>query len=84
MLTPLLRHAQFLPAAVLPAVETIPWWLQLFVSVNPITHLVTAIRGLMHGTATSGQIGTVLLISVLFVAIFGPVTMYLFRNKNNR
>jgi ABC-2 type transport system permease protein len=64
--------------------ETMPWWLQLFVNVNPITHLVTAIRGLMHGTATSGQISTVILISALFVAIFGPVTMYLFRNKNGR
>ena len=32
---------------------TMPGWVQAFVNANPITHLATAARGLMHGTATS-------------------------------
>ncbi|MPZ71692.1 MAG: ABC transporter permease [Nitriliruptorales bacterium] len=60
--------------------ETMPGWLQVAVRLNPITHLVTAIRGLMHGTATSSQIGIILLMSAVFVAVFGPLTMRRFRN----
>lgn len=55
--------------------ETMPGWLQAFVAVNPITHLATATRGLMHGEATAGQIGIVLAVSAGLVAIFGPLTM---------
>lgn len=61
--------------------ETMPEWLQVFVDVNPFSHLVTAMRGLMHGTATTGEIGIVLLMSVGLLVVFGPITMYLFRNK---
>jgi hypothetical protein len=43
--------------------RTMPPWLENVVGVNPITHLATAVRGLMHGTATAGQIGWVLLTS---------------------
>lgn len=59
--------------------ETMPGWLQAFVQVNPISHLVTATRGLMHGDATSGQIGIVLALSAGLVAVFGPLTMRRFR-----
>ncbi len=61
--------------------QTMPSWLEAIVGANPITHLVTAVRGLMHGTATSGQIGWVLLISGALIAVFAPLTMYLYRNK---
>ena len=63
---------------------TMPEWLQVVVNINPVTHAVTAVRGLVHGTATSGQIGTALLGSVILIAIFAPITMYLYRNKNTR
>ncbi len=43
--------------------KTMPGWLETVVGVNPITHLVTAVRGLMHGSVTTGQIGWVLLTS---------------------
>jgi ABC-2 type transport system permease protein len=59
--------------------QTMPGWLQAFVGVNPITHLVTAVRGLMHGTVTAGEVGTVLAMSAGFVAVFGPLTMRRFR-----
>ena len=59
-----------------------PPWLEVMVGANPITHLATAVRRLMHGTATIGQIGWVLLTSGVLVAVFAPLTMYLYRNKN--
>lgn len=59
--------------------ETVPGWLQAFVRVNPISHLVTATRGLMHGEVTAGQVGVVLAMSAGLVAIFGPLTMRRFR-----
>ena len=61
--------------------RTMPSWLEAIVDSNPITHLATAVRGLMHGTATAGQIGWVLLTSGILVAVFGPLTMYLYSNK---
>jgi ABC-2 type transport system permease protein len=55
--------------------HTMPAWLRAFIDVNPISHLVTATRGLMAGTATAGQIGWVLLASALLTAVFAPLTM---------
>jgi ABC-2 type transport system permease protein len=62
---------------------TMPGWLQAFVQVNPITHVVTGVRNLMHGTATAEQVIIVLLISAGLVAVMGPLTMYIYRTKNN-
>lgn len=61
--------------------STLPTWLQGFVDINPISILATAVRGLMHGTATGEQIVWVLVVSLIFVVIFAPLTMYLYRNK---
>ena len=63
------------------APATMPPWLHSFVDVNPISHLVTAERGLMNGTATAAQIIWVLAASVLLTAVFAPLTMRLYRNK---
>ncbi len=62
--------------------QTMPSWLQVLVGINPISHAVTAVRGLMHGTVTSGQIGSALLACAVLIVIFAPLTMYLYRNKN--
>jgi ABC-2 type transport system permease protein len=61
---------------------TMPSMLQKFVSVNPITLVVTAVRGLMHGTVTSGQMTEALLGCVVIIVIFAPISMYLYNNKN--
>jgi len=55
--------------------STMPGWVQAFVRVNPISHLATAARGLMHGTNVTGDIAWVLLWSAVLVAIFAPLTM---------
>jgi ABC-2 type transport system permease protein len=60
---------------------TMPGWLQAFIDVNPISHLVTATRGLMAGTATAGQVGWVLAAAALLTAIFAPLTMRLYRDR---
>ena len=61
--------------------KTMPSWLQTVVGFNPITHLVTAVRGLMSGTVMMGQIGWLLLSCAILIAVFAPLTMYLYRNR---
>ena len=60
---------------------TMPSWLQSFVDVNPMSILTTATRGLMAGEANMADIGLVFLSSILLVAVFGPLTMYLYNRK---
>ncbi len=60
---------------------TTPGWLEGFIDANPVSHLVTAVRGLMHGTATAGQVGWVVVASAVLITVFAPLTMHLFRNK---
>ena len=62
-------------------VSTMPGWVQAFVKVNPITHLATAARGLMHGTVEAGDIGWVLLWSAALVAVFAPLAMRLYNTE---
>ncbi len=61
--------------------KTMPGWLQAFIDVNPVSHLVTAERGLMAGTATAGQVGWVLAAAALLTAVFAPLTSRLYRSK---
>ena len=60
---------------------TMPGWLQAFIEVNPISHLVTAARGLMAGTATAGQVGWVLAAAAALTVVFAPLTTHLYRNQ---
>jgi ABC-2 type transport system permease protein len=61
--------------------RTLPPWLETFVEVNPVSHLVTASRGLMNGTATTGEVGLVLASAVVLTAVFAPLTTHLYRSK---
>ncbi|GAB3065327.1 hypothetical protein GCM10027053_30490 [Intrasporangium mesophilum] len=61
--------------------KTIPGWTQAVVEVNPITHLATVVRRADGRLGTRREIGWVLVSSVLLVAVFGPITMVLYRNK---
>ncbi|MET8148194.1 ABC transporter permease [Actinoplanes sp. NPDC049668] len=60
---------------------TMPGWLQAFVKVNPITHLVAAVRSMMAGRWDLGEIVWVLAASAVFILIFGPLTMRLYNRK---
>jgi ABC-2 type transport system permease protein len=61
--------------------QTMPGWLQAFVHVNPVSHLVAAERGLMSGHPAAGQIVWVLLASALMVAVFAPATVRLYARR---
>ena len=63
------------------APTTLPGWLEWFVDVNPISHLVTAVRGLMAGDASAGDVGLVLAEAAVITAIFAPLTVRLYRGK---
>lgn len=64
----------FLSNAFVP-VDTMPNWLQWFVKINPVSHLITAVRNLTN----SGTVGSDLVISLIgaaiIVAIFAPLTV---------
>ena len=51
------------------------------VSYNPITHPVSAIRGLMSGTMPAWHISWLLVGCAMLVAVFAPITVRLYRNK---
>jgi ABC-2 type transport system permease protein len=61
--------------------STLPGWLEAFVDVNPISHLVTATRGLMGGDAAGGDIALVLGEAAVLTAVFAPLTVRLYRGK---
>jgi ABC-2 type transport system permease protein len=63
------------------ASSTMPSWIRAIVDVNPISHLSTAVRGLLHGTVTAGQLGLVGLSTGLLLAIFAPLTMFLYNKQ---
>ena len=61
--------------------ETLPAALEAFVDANPISHLVTASRGLMGGAADGGEIAFVLATALVLTAIFAPLTTRLYRTR---
>jgi ABC-2 type transport system permease protein len=61
--------------------DTLPGWLKAFVEVNPISHLITASRGLMDGSVHAGDIGLVLGVAAALTAVFAPLTTHLYRSK---
>lgn len=70
-----------LASNVFVAPRTMPGWLQAFVAVNPVSHLVTTERDLMNGHLAAGQLAWVLLASAVLVTVFAPATAYLYRRQ---
>ena len=64
----------FLSNAFVPA-DTMPDWLQWFVKINPISHLVTAVRELTNSGTMGGDLTLSLVGAALIVAIFAPITV---------
>lgn len=62
--------------------STMPRILETFVKINPISMLVDAVRGLMHGYDVSTAIFWTLIASGIMLVIFAPLTMRLYNNKN--
>jgi ABC-2 type transport system permease protein len=60
---------------------TMPGWLQAAVAVNPVTHLASASRGLMHGDVAMASIVWVLATAAVIVAVFGPLALHMYRRE---
>ena len=61
--------------------STLPDALEAFVAVNPVSHLVTAMRGAMAGAGSSGDVGLVLVEAAVLTAVFAPLTARLYGAK---
>ncbi len=60
------------------APETMPGWLQAFVAVNPVSHVTTALRGLLGGEASLPAVALALVTPFAVTAVFAPVSMWLY------
>jgi ABC-2 type transport system permease protein len=61
--------------------RTMPGWLQAFVDLNPISHLVTAVRSMMAGSWNMSEITWTLVASAAFTLVFGTLTMRLYNRR---
>ncbi|SFE55151.1 ABC-2 type transport system permease protein [Paenibacillus catalpae] len=64
----------FLSNAFVP-VDTMPKWLQWFVNINPVTHVVSAVRELTNSGTAGWDLGISLIGAVAIVAVFAPITV---------
>ena len=60
---------------------TMPSWLRGISDVNPVSHLVTATRTLMAGTATTPQVLWAVAAAGVLIAVFAPLTALLYQRK---
>lgn len=70
----------FLSNAFVPA-DTMPGWLQGFVHVNPVSHLVSAIRTMVNDGQFDMNLVWALLGAAIVVAIFAPLTVRAYMRK---
>jgi ABC-2 type transport system permease protein len=64
----------FLSNAFVP-VDTLPGWLQTVTRINPVSHVVSALRDLMNDGAVTTQVGWALLGCATVAAIFIPLAV---------
>lgn len=70
----------FLSNAFVPT-ETMPGWLRAFADINPVSHLVTAVRDLVNN-ATFGSAGAWALVGAAVVLlVFAPLTVRAYRMR---
>lgn len=60
---------------------TMPAWLQVVVGLNPVTHLVDASRGLMHGGVSLWDVAWVLVTAAVLVAVFAPLSLRMYHRE---
>jgi ABC-2 type transport system permease protein len=63
-------------------VHTMPGWLQGFVKVNPISHLVSAVRSLANDGAADIHVVWSLVGAAVIVAIFAPLAVRTYSRQN--
>jgi ABC-2 type transport system permease protein len=70
----------FLSNAFVPT-DTMPGWLQSFADVNPVSHVISAIRDLANNGHVGADAGWALLGCAVVVAIFAPLSVRSFTRK---
>lgn len=70
----------FLSNAYVP-VKTLPGWMQWFVNINPVSHLVTAVREIANNGAVTGDVWMSLVGAAVIVAVFAPLTVRAYMRK---
>lgn len=70
----------FLSNAFVPT-DTLPSWLRWFTEVNPVSHLITAVRDLVNHGAVGGDLWLSLLGAAVVVAVFAPLTVRAYMRK---
>ena len=70
----------FLSNAFVPT-ETMPGWLQTFADINPVSHVISAIRDLANEGQVTAQVGYALLGCAIVVAIFAPLAVRSYGRK---
>jgi ABC-2 type transport system permease protein len=58
---------------------TMPDWLKAMVERNPVSWMTTAMRGLMGGGATIGQLSLALSAPLILTLVLAPLTLWLYR-----
>ncbi len=61
--------------------STLPGWLQAWVHVNPVTHLVDGVRGLMLGGPVAWPVTQTLLWCIGFLVVLMPLAIQAYRRK---
>lgn len=70
----------FLSNAFVP-VESLPNWLQWFVTINPISHVVSGVRDLANTGAVSAEVGWALVGCAVVIAIFAPLALRSYQRR---
>jgi daunorubicin/doxorubicin transport system permease protein len=70
----------FLSNAFVPA-DTLPGWLKAFVNVNPVSHVVTAVRDLLNSGQVTSEVGWALLGCAVVAAVFAPLAVRSYSRK---
>ncbi|MET4609117.1 ABC-2 type transport system permease protein [Rhodococcus sp. PvR044] len=70
----------FMSNAFVPS-HTMPGWMQAFVNVNPVSHLVTAVRDLANDGHFGIQVVWALLGAAIIVAVMAPLTVRTYMRK---
>jgi ABC-2 type transport system permease protein len=70
----------FLSIAFVPA-RTLPGWLQHFVQVNPVSHIVAGTRSLANDGVLNADVGWALLGCAVVIAVFAPLSVRAYTRK---
>jgi ABC-2 type transport system permease protein len=70
----------FLSNAFVPT-DTMPSWLQAFADVNPVSHVISAIRDLANDGALTAEVGWAVLGLGVVVAVFAPLAVRSYSRK---